>query len=96
MSAARWLAEVMGDKVDGESISEAVKEKRRLRDKEGEITAREAAEKTLSESKRTKQWMLRPNETELFYTVMTDPENRIASSTDMERIFPGMMRGNRN
>ena len=92
----------MGDTVDGESISEAVKEKRRLRDEEDEITAREAAQKTLSESgkhsnpvtKRTKQWTLRPSEIDLFYKVLTDPENPIATSTDMHRIFPDTMRGN--
>ena len=85
----------MGDTVDGESISEAVKEKRRLRDEEDDITAREAAQKTLSDSgkhsnpvtKRTKQWTLRPSEIDLFYKVLTDPENPIATSTDMDRIF---------
>ena len=92
----------MGDTVDGESISEAVKEKRRLRDEEDEKTAREAAQKTLSESgkhsnpvtKRTKQWTLRPSEIDLFYKALTDPENPIATSTDMDRIFPDTMRGN--
>ena len=81
------MAQISGDSLEAEEMTEAVREKRKTMDREDERMAKEAAERTLKAAaessnpvtKRTKQWTLMPSERELFEKILTNREDNKGS-----------------
>ena len=87
VSATNWMAEISGESLKAEEMTEAVREKRKIMDREDERMAKEAAERTLKAAaessnpvtKRTKQWTLMPSERELLEKILTNREDNKGS-----------------